>query len=88
MTYSLEECQVIHRVKTDEQLGRFYVEIGFMPELDGLPESTFGLLNYKMGGQSRGSEKRVFIFNGYVVSRNFINIRFIRYRLKMVPVSR
>jgi len=47
MTYSLEECQVVHHVQTDEQFGRFYVESGFMPELDGLPESTIELLDYK-----------------------------------------
>jgi len=74
MTYNLEECQVLQRVQTDEQLGRFYVESGFMPELDGLPESTIELLDYKMGRQSWESEKEVFISNDYVVSRNFINI--------------
>jgi len=46
MTYSLEECQVVHRVQTDEQLRWLYVESGFIPELDGLPESTIELLDY------------------------------------------
>jgi len=49
-TYGLEECQVVHHVQTDEQLGRFYVESGFipelvMPELDGLPENTIDLVD-------------------------------------------
>jgi len=41
-----------------------------------------------MGRQSRESEKEVFNSNGFVVSRNFINIKCIQYRLKMILVSR
>ncbi len=37
---------MVEGVTTDAQLGEFYAENGFMPELDTLPDSVFQLLDF------------------------------------------
>lgn len=58
---SEECCHVIPNVITDEQLGRFYAENDFLPELTDLPDSVFELLDFaKIGQQMRHVENGVF----------------------------
>lgn len=58
---SEECCHVIPNVITDEQLGRFYAENDFLPELTELPDSVFELLDFaKIGQQMRHGENGVF----------------------------
>ena len=61
-------CEVIANVRTDEALGKFYVENGFREDLDALPDSAYALLDYaKTGKQMRESEAGAFTPHGYVV---------------------
>ena len=46
LAYSTDCCHVVEGVTTDAQLGEFYAENGFMPELDNLPDSVFQLLDF------------------------------------------
>ena len=41
LAYSTDCCMVVEGVTTDAQLGEFYAENGFMPELNELPDSVF-----------------------------------------------
>ena len=63
-----DRCEVITNVRTDEDLGKFYVENGFREDLDALPDSVYALLDYaKIGKQMCESEAGVFTPHGYVV---------------------
>ena len=63
-----DRCEVITNVRTDEDLGKFYVENGFREDLDALPDSAYALLDYaKIGKQMRESEAGAFTPHGYVV---------------------
>ena len=63
-----DRCEVITNVRTDEDLGKFYVENGFREDLDALPDSVYALLDYaKIGKQMRESEAGAFTPHGYVV---------------------
>ena len=62
---STEACQVLYEVKNDSDLGRFYVDNDFVPEVEGLPEPVFKLLDYaKIGRQYREGEGGVFLRHG------------------------
>ena len=66
---SAGECQVLYDVKTDEELGRFYVNNGFVPETEDLPDALYELLDYaKIGETMRKGEGGVFLRygSGYV----------------------
>ena len=66
---SAGECQVLDDVKTDEELGRFYVNNGFVPETEDLPDALYELLDYaKIGETMRKGEGGVFLRygSGYV----------------------
>ena len=66
---SAGECQVLYDVKTDEELGRFYVDNGFVPETEDLPDALYELLDYaKIGETMRKGEGGVFLRygSGYV----------------------
>ena len=63
-------CQVLYDAVDDEQLGRFYVENGFVPETEELPEALFDMLDYKkIGGKMRRGDGGIFLRYGcgYVV---------------------
>lgn len=61
MAASVECCHVVPNVITDEQLGRFYVENDFLPELTDIPDSVFEWLDFaKIGKQMRQDEGGVF----------------------------
>lgn len=62
---SAGECQVLYDARTDEELGHFYVENGFVPETDNLPDAIYELLDYrKIGKQMRVGEGGVFLQHG------------------------
>lgn len=58
---------MLSEVQNDSQLGRFYAENGFMPELDAIPDSVFQMLDFEMlGRKARMDEGGVFTSHGYV----------------------
>ena len=66
---SAGECQVLYEARSDEDLGRFYVDNGFVPETEDLPEALYALLDYaKIGEKMREGEGGVFLRygSGYV----------------------
>ena len=68
LAYNTDCCQVLADAHTDEELGRFYVENGFLEDLDALPERLYELLDYaKIGRQMREAENGVFIRHSYVI---------------------
>ncbi|MBR2894522.1 MAG: DUF4314 domain-containing protein [Oscillospiraceae bacterium] len=68
MANSTESCQVLADAVNDEQLGRFYAEEGFCPELEKLPNNIFEKLDFaKIGREMRLAEGGVFLRNAYVV---------------------
>ena len=65
---NVDRCQVLADVHTNEDLGEFYADNDFLPELNDLPDSVYDLLDYaKIGKQMRESEAGVFTPHGYVV---------------------
>jgi hypothetical protein len=67
LAYSVDCCHVVDEARNDSQLGRFYAENGFMPELDNLPENIFHMLNFEqIGREARLAEGGVFTQRGYV----------------------
>ena len=69
LMHSAECCHYVD-VPTDYGLGKFYVENGFVPELENLPESVVSRLDFKRIGQEmREAEGGVFLDEGlgYVV---------------------
>ncbi len=77
LAYSTECCHVVDEALNDGQLGRFYVENEFVPEIDGLPEKALALLDYEQIGRNmRRDEGGVFVERsidhpgGYVVQHD------------------
>ena len=71
LAYSTEGCQVVYEATSDETLGRFYAENGFIPELENLPESVCEMLNFAyIGKKMRLDEGGVFTQNGYVLQHD------------------
>lgn len=67
LAYSTDCCHVVEGVTTDAQLGEFYAENGFMPELDNLPDSVFQLLDFdKLGEKMRIEDGGILVNRGYV----------------------
>lgn len=65
---STDCCNVAFGVTSDYKLGKFYVDNGFIPEYDYLPESVYDDLDYaKIGREMRVDEHGAFIDSGYVV---------------------
>ena len=65
---NVDRCHVLADVHTDEELGKFYADSDFLPELIALPDRIYALLDYaKIGKQMRESEAGVFTPHGYVV---------------------
>lgn len=66
LAYSTDCCHVVD-VVTDEQLGRFYAENGFIPEVENVPDSIFEFLDFEqLGRKARFEEGGVFASGGYV----------------------
>ncbi len=67
LAHSTDCCHVAEAL-SDAQLGRFYAENSFLPELDALPDSVFEKLDFaKIGKEQRETEGGVFTQRGYVV---------------------
>ena len=61
--------KLLPKVKTDEALGKFYVENNRVPELVGVQAAVLGWLDYAaVGRQYREQEQGVFTHNGYSVA--------------------
>jgi hypothetical protein len=62
---STEACQVLYAVKNDEELGHFYVDNDFVPEMEDIPEALYKFLDYaKIGKEYREGEGGVFLRRG------------------------
>ena len=60
-------CHVVD-ASDDAQLGRFYAENDFMPELEGVPDAAFELLDFsKIGKALRTGEGGIYVSGCYVV---------------------
>ena len=67
---STDCCHVI-AAADDAQLGRFYAENDFIPEVEDIPDKAFELLDFaKIGRMMRLSEHGVFTPSGYVVQHS------------------
>ena len=68
---STDCCHVVGEALNNSQLGRFYAENGFVPELDNLPDKVFELLDFeRIGRELRQGEGGVFTDGGYVVQHS------------------
>ena len=71
LTESVNGCHVVQEASNDRQLGRFYAENGFVPEVEGLPDEVFELLNFEaIGHRAREEEGGVFTTGGYVLQNS------------------
>ena len=62
------DCYHVVDAADDTQLGRFYAENGFIPELDGISDGVFEMLDVAgMGRMMRHSENGVFVNSLYVL---------------------
>lgn len=71
LTESTDCCHVVQEALNDSQLGRFYAENGFVPEVEGISDAVFELLNFEAIGQrARKEEGGVFTTGGYVLQNS------------------
>ena len=62
------DCYHVVEAADDAQLGRFYAENGFIPELDGISDGVFEMLDFAgIGRMMRCSENGVFVGSLYVL---------------------
>ena len=63
-----KHCHVVPEATDDTRLGRFYAANGFIPEVVGMPDTAFELLDFKrLGRRIRQAEGGIFTRGGYVV---------------------
>lgn len=63
-----QDCCHVVDAADDEQLGRFYAANDFIPELDGISDDVFGMLDFaRIGAMMRRAEGGVFVGGCYVV---------------------
>jgi len=68
---STDCCHVVGEALNDSQLGKFYAENGFVPDVDNLPDKVFELLDFeRIGWELRQGEGGVFTDGGYVVQHS------------------
>lgn len=66
--YGAHDCHIVDEAHTDEGLGRFLVNGGFVPEADDVPDKALALLDYdKIGRDWRQGERGAFTKGGYVM---------------------
>nr|WP_326184188.1 antirestriction protein ArdA [uncultured Oscillibacter sp.] len=71
LAYSTDCCHVVGEALNDSQLGRFYAENGFIPEVKAVPDEIFELLDFEMlGRKARMGEHGVFTLHGYVTQHD------------------
>ena len=62
------DCYHVVDAADDAQLGRFYAENGFIPELDGISDEVFEMLDFAgIGRMMRCGENGVFVGSLYVL---------------------
>ena len=62
------DCYHVVKAADDAQLGRFYAENDFVPELDGISDGVFEMLDFAgIGRMMRHSENGVFVNSLYVL---------------------
>ena len=70
LAYGTGCCHVVDALN-DSQLGRFYAENGFVPEMDDLSDKLFNMLDFeRIGREFRQGEGGVFTEQGYVVQHS------------------
>ena len=68
---SADCCHVVSEALNDSQLGRFYAENGFVPEVEGISDTVFELLDFTaIGLRARKDEGGVFTRKGYVLQNS------------------
>ena len=73
-TESVDCCHVVPEACNAHQLGRFYAENGFVPEVENLPDKVFELLDFeRIGNCIQKGECGVFTSRGYVVQNELFN---------------
>ena len=71
LSESVDGCHVVRKVSNDSQLGRFYAENGFVPEVEGISDTVFELLDFAtIGHRAREEEGGVFTPGGYVLQNS------------------
>ena len=71
LTESTDCCHVVPEALNDSQLGRFYAENGFVPEVEGISDTVFELLDFAaIGLRARKEESGVFTRKGYVLQNS------------------
>ena len=71
LAYSADCCHVVQGITDDAALGQFYVENDFLPELENVPDSVLGMLDYeKIGRSMREGEGGVLTPHGYVMQES------------------
>ena len=71
LTESVNGCHVVQEASNDRQLGRFYAENGFVPEVEGISDTVFELLDFAaIGLRARKEESGVFTRKGYVLQNS------------------
>ena len=84
LAYSTDCCHVVEGVTTDVQLGEFYAENDFMPELNELPDSVFQLLDFdKLGEKMRFEDGGILVGRGYVAQH--ADLKQVYDTLTLVP---
>ena len=67
---STECCYVAKEVRTEADLGRFYVKNGFLPEYNSLPENVLAHLNYEQIGAEVRKNGAFLPYGGYVLRKS------------------
>lgn len=67
LAYSADSCHVLTEARSEADLGRFFVENGFVKELETVPEAVFDMLDYaKIGRDMCAGAGGILINRGYV----------------------
>ena len=84
LAYSTDCCIVVEGITTDKQLGEFYAENGFMPELEDLPDCVFQLLDFdKLGEKMRLEDGGILVNRGYVSQQS--DLKQVYDALPLIP---
>ena len=84
LAYSTDCCIVVEGITTDKQLGEFYAENGFMPELEDLPDCVFQLLDFdKLGEKMRLEDGGILVNRGYVSQQS--DLKQVYDTLPLIP---
>jgi hypothetical protein len=67
LTYSLENCRILHGIGSDTELGQYYVDNGLVEDLNEIPETIIAFIDYeKIGKTMRESENGIFLEGCYI----------------------